>query len=615
MIPNRLVIVVYVPHGDGGTAAELARKFLANFRSRKDSPVKIARALLFVVTLLVAGPSSLAASAPETGGGDVSVVLFSARTVRSLTMTPVGANAWIASCPRCAHRKLSQPLHLTAPTETFAGGMLRVVDDGSGDTHTAAGLWHVRASGQSLELHVVLTLPSERYVAAVLNAEATPNEPAQSLQALAIVARTYALNGNHFTAQSGQLPADLCDSTQCQAMRLGPVSPAIDQAVQVTAGETLWFDARRAEVFFSQSCGGLTEDGEVVWPNLHGLPYLHGHRDPYCPRRGTDAWHAEIPLTDFVAIAKAEGWRIPGKIVAARVSNRSPSHRALRIVLTGDKGAESLIAASSLRFAVGRALGWNRLRSDAYELGLRNGTLVFDGHGHGHGVGLCQSGATEMASEGSNAKAILSFYFPGTAVRITPHDEGWHETHFGSITLRSTGLPSSDQEAAWGRSVQRAWNDALQRFPPHKPIAPQVVLAPTTELFRQMTAQPGWELASTRSNTIVLQPGSVLVNHGLSSSATLLHEMLHVLVESEASKLAPLWLREGLVEVLAGEAEGSTSSLSTNEIERALTSADSWAASERAHRAAAARVRALIARYGVSTVRGWLSSGPPAGVA
>lgn len=29
-IPNRLVIVVYVPHGDGGTAAQLAQRFLAN---------------------------------------------------------------------------------------------------------------------------------------------------------------------------------------------------------------------------------------------------------------------------------------------------------------------------------------------------------------------------------------------------------------------------------------------------------------------------------------------------------------------------------------------------------------------------------------------------------
>jgi len=34
-IPNRLVIVVYVPHGDGGTAAKLARGFLANFGSQR----------------------------------------------------------------------------------------------------------------------------------------------------------------------------------------------------------------------------------------------------------------------------------------------------------------------------------------------------------------------------------------------------------------------------------------------------------------------------------------------------------------------------------------------------------------------------------------------------
>ena len=581
--------------------------------------MKSALALLFGVILLVAAPTSLAAYPPEAAGRDVSVALFSTGIVRSLTITPVGTDDWIASCPRCVHKKLTQPLHLTGPTEIFAGGMLRVADDRSGNTHTAAGLWHVRASRQSVELHVVLTLPSERYVAAVLNAEAAPNELAQSLQALAIVARTYALNGNHFTPQSAQLPADLCDSTQCQAMRLGPVSPAIEQAVQATAGETLWFGARRAEVFFSQSCGGLTEDGGVVWPNLYGLPYLQSHRDPYCLRRDTAAWHAEIPLADFAAIAQAEGWRIPGKIVAARVANRSPSHRALRIAFTDDKGAQSLIAAGALRFGVGRALGWNRLRSDAYELGLRNGTLVFDGRGHGHGVGLCQSGATEMASKGSDARAILSFYFPGTVLRITPRDEGWHETrldsnNLGSITLRSSNLPSSDQETAWKKSVQRTWEDALQRFPPHKPTAPRIVLAPTTELFRQMTAQPGWALASTRGNTIVLQPESVLVNHGLSSSATLLHEMLHVLVEGEASKRAPLWLREGLVEVLAGEADGYPSSLSTNEIDSALTFADSRAASERAHRAAAARVRSLIARYGVSTVRGWLSSGPPAGV-
>jgi stage II sporulation protein D len=573
--------------------------------------VRRALVRLIYAILLAAVQISRADSAPEPGGRDVSVALFSTHTVRSLTITPLGPDAWTASCLRCVHKQLSKPLQMTATGEIFAGGMLRVTDDKSGDTQTAAGLWHLRARKPGGEVSVVLTIPSERYVAAVLNAEAARDEPAQSLQALAIVARTYALNGNHFAVQPGQLPADLCDSTQCQAMRLAPVSPAIERAVQATAGQTLWFNVRRAQVLFSQSCGGVTEDAGVVWRTLHGIPYLQGHPDPYCLRRDTAAWHTEISLTDFTTVARAEGWHVPDKIVAARVAERTSSHRALRLEFSDGNGAQSFVAASAMRFGVGRALGWNRLRSDAYDLGLRHGALIFDGRGHGHGVGLCQSGAAEMAFEGKDARAILAFYFPGTAIRITPQDEGWQDEHLGPITLRSTALVSTDRKAA----IQKTWDEAQRRFPPHNAVAPQIILAPTTELFRQMTTQPGWALASTSGNTIVLQPESVLQAHGRSLSAILLHEMLHVLVEAEASQRAPFWLREGMVEVLTGEANGAASSLPAGEVDSALSHAGTWAESERAHRAAAARVRALIVRYGISTVRGWLSSGPPAGTA
>ncbi len=86
-------------------------------------------------------------------------------------------------------------------------------------TRTAAGLWHLRAvDGQ--EIDVVLTMPSERYVAAVLNAEAAVGEPRESLRAMAILARTYALNGRHYSAHPGHLRADLCDSTELPVMRL-----------------------------------------------------------------------------------------------------------------------------------------------------------------------------------------------------------------------------------------------------------------------------------------------------------------------------------------------------------------------------------------------------------
>ncbi len=198
----------------------------------------------------------------------------------------------------------------------------------------------------------------------------------------------------------------------------------------------------RAEVFFSQNCGGLTEDAGAVWPNLRGTPYLRSHADPYCLLRDTAAWHTEVLLALLAEIAHAQGWRLPARVVSARVAERSASHRAIRVAFTGDDGTTANVSATALRFGIGRALGWDRVRSDAYEVGVRNGALVFDGRGHGHGVGLCQAGSTEMATKGKSTREILAFYFPGTTVRIAATDEelarvdGWDP-----IVLRTDTFP------------------------------------------------------------------------------------------------------------------------------------------------------------------------------
>ncbi|WP_161557409.1 SpoIID/LytB domain-containing protein [Acidisarcina polymorpha] len=503
---------------------------------------------------------------------------------------------------------MTAPLVLTGPRELSAGGTLKVIDNDTGEQKSAAGLWHLRSDRNGID--VVLTLSSERYVAAVLNAETAGDEAPESLRAMAIVARTYALNGPHYSAQPAHLPADLCDSTGCQAMRLGEVSAAIDDAVRDTAGETVWFQGRRAEVFFSEHCGGMTEDASTVWPRLHGATYLRRHPDPYCLRRGTAAWHTEVSSAEFSSIASAQGWQLPEPLVAAKVVQRSGSSRALQAEFSDAHSHSTWLMASALRLGIDRTLGWNRIRSDQYELALRGGILVFDGHGYGHGVGLCQTGAAEMASEHKSTKEILGFYFPGTAVRIGLDDQGWRITHTPSFTVRSTQIES----AAQLEELEGIWREAMQRFSPHGKLSPEITIAPSTELFRQLTSLPGWVLASTQGTRLVLQPASVL-NKGGSIRKVMLHEMLHLLVESEATYHAPLWFREGMVEELSDEALSSASSMPHEAIDNALRSAASWSESERAHRAAGARVHMLAERYGMSTLRGWLRSGLPSGVA
>jgi stage II sporulation protein D len=393
----------------------------------------------------------------------------------------------------------------------------------------------------------------------------------------------------------------LCDSTHCQALRLGQAHPQVERAVRETAGETLWFDGRRAHVYYTQHCGGLSEPAQDVWP-AERASYLSGHHtDPYCLRRSPAEWHAQIGLSRLSSIFAAEGWHTPSPIEAIRVTRRSAGGRAELLQVTG-RGAPAPLSASSFRFAVDRALGWNQMRSDWYELTLSGDSLEIAGRGYGHGVGLCQAGAYEMAREGHSELEILGFYFPGAVAGVTPADQGWQRFQGAGWTLLTThgddGLLAAGN-TAWARAKSILGDPA---------VTPVVQELPTTELFRQVTNQPGWMLASTRDSTVFLQPAPVRQNN---PNSLLLHEFLHVLVEQEAGEKAPLWLREGLVETLAHPVNDKLELVSASEIDAELAHPGNAAASRHAHRVAAQMTALLCARYGMTAVRAFLRNGVP----
>jgi stage II sporulation protein D len=260
-----------------------------------------------------------------------------------------------------------------------------------------------------------------------------------------------------------------------------------------------------------------------------------------------------------------------------------------------------------LHFGINRNLGWNRIRSDLYTVVIANGMLHFTGHGYGHGVGLCQNGAFQMALEHHTAAEILAFYFPDTHPGLTPSGGLWHEETLGPVTLRTiTPNPYVTQAA------QFAWQRALALLPPvGETPQPTVILAPTTELFRQLASSPGYLLAVTRGSQITLQPLPILKRNS-PIEPLLLHELLHTLIESESTDKAPLWLREGLAEALADVHSAYTPPASTlATIEHRLTDPQSLAEFQRAHRDAAAIVRSLGHTYSLAVMRQWLRDGVP----
>ena len=561
--------------------------------------------LLWLVAMQMTIRPAGGATSPAESARQLTIELWASRTVKALTATPLDGGMparafpveWTREGLRVSPAKTIKQLSLSGNYRLATGGPR---DDSDPQSVAAAGAWSIawRRDG----LRVLLTLPSERYVVAALSGEAAPNEPMASLKAMAISMRTYALvNANRHRAEG----FGLCDSTHCQALRFGPVRPEVERAVRETAGETLWFSGRRAHVYYTQHCGGSTEAAANVWPTERA-PYLAGeHADPYCLRRSPAEWHARIPLVALSRIFRAQGWRTPSPIEAVRVTRRSPGGRAELLQITG-QGVPAELSASSFRFAVDRALGWNQMRSDWYTASVSEGALETAGRGYGHGVGLCQAGAFEMAVEGHSDTEILGFYFPGAVAGITPSDRGWQKFNGAGWTLLTTNPGDGlleEGNAAWGRAQSLFGGSAA---------APLVEELPSTELFRQTTNEPGWMLASTRGNAVFLQPSGIRRNHA-GDEALLLHEFLHVLVEQQAGNQAPLWLREGLVETLEGDKRNLVD-LSAGEVDAALAHPQSAAMSRHAHEVASSMAALLCVRYGMPAVREFLRKGVPSDV-
>jgi len=448
----------------------------------------------------------------------------------------------------------------------------------------------------------VVSLPLEKYVAGVLVGEASILSSDEAIKAMAVAARTYAvrLRGRHSLEGF-----DFCGTTHCQRIDLRGASKRFDAIAGETAGELLWFEGKPAFACYTRDCGGFTEDGGAAWPGL-SASYLKSHNDPYCPRSGASAWNW-VATTEAIAEALRQSQlRFPAQFEQITISERSASGRARTLVLSG--GGETVaISASSFRFAMGRTEGWNTLRSDRYEVRAANHRLIFQGTGAGHGAGLCQLGAEQMGREGRSYRDILTFYYPGTMVGITGRGLRWVRLG-GESTAMFTTQPDQDHSVL--AEAERFSRIVSERTKLPLPVSIEIRVYPDVDTFRNATGEPGWVAARTTGTRIHLQPAAVLRSRGVLEE-TLAHELLHVLVESQAARGLPVWFREGLTGYFEHSSEASQAA-ATSVDDADLRQQEDPTRARLAYAQATRRVADLVNRYGEGAVLGWLKRGLPA---
>jgi len=543
---------------------------------------------------------------------------------REVVLTPDKPNHKITlrSCAGCAANPFTQPATIRA--------------DGDALTLTAAGrkgnatrIWiaepvTLTAHGEVVTLHdpvtiaaragalvIVVTLPVESYVERVVASESGVADSAESLKALAIVARSFALHEAH-----GHADYDLCDSTHCQLLHWGGNGERGAQshaATLATGGETLWFHEQRALAYFGKDCGGRTASPVEIWPHARVVPYLPSQPDRFCTADGGREWASEISRAELTAALAKHGLAAPSW-QNITVAQRGESGRAVTLMIDGAE-----ISADEFRLAVGESLGWNRIPSTWFEVSRQGDGFAFHGRGWGHGVGLCQKGAAAMAQQGRSAQEILAQYFPGTRMADEATGREWRRLAGDGFVLES--LDAGD--AAYLPDLSRARAEATAQSGLHA-TAPLTVRAfASTPTFREATLAPGWVAAFTEGDWIGTQPLRTLAGRRLLAD-TMRHEFLHALVEQQAGQRAPLWLREGLVEVWSEANGGATSpgaarsgtapALTPEADDDALAHAATEAESAAAHRAAEWYATKMLARYGRAQVLEWLGSGVPAGI-
>jgi stage II sporulation protein D len=447
----------------------------------------------------------------------------------------------------------------------------------------------------------VIEISDDEYIAGVLEGESSVFHSEEAMKAMAVAIRSYAAFSRSRHKAEGY---DFCSTTHCQRFNRHGVNAKLLAVVNATKREMLWYHGNPAFAAYSRNCGGTTEQSTMLWPDI-AAPYLPMHDDPYCKRNGSGQWTWQADPKQIAVALNEARLECPNRLTGIAILTRTTSNRPRTLKLEGPNGSQ-IISESSFRFAMGRALGWNLLKSDRYEIQVSPNSIVFMGTGQGHGIGLCQDGADEMGREGANYHAILAFYYPGTSIAQKGVGLPWQRLSGNQLTLYTTQPQRDGKLLALAEQLKRQSEERLQL---ESEQAIEIYVYPDLETYRNGTGEPGWVAAHSSQSRIDLQPVPVLESRGVLTQ-TLHHEIMHQIVEAAATPGLPLWFREGLVSWMTAKhrpAQEDLSSVNENGMRQQKDAIEA----RRNYNAAIGRVNVLISRYGEGTVVSWLRRGLP----
>lgn len=333
---------------------------------------------------------------------------------------------------------------------------------------------------------LVNKVPLETYLRGVVPHEIGLAAPPTTIEAQAILARTYVLrNLRRFEIDD----YELCADTQCQVYwGLSGADPISDRAIDNTRGLVLTYNNELVDALYSSTTGGVTAAFSDVWNGVD-RPYLRSVVDSVqnswnleTYRLDNEAnfrrfislqtgfnednwdmfrWREENSLTEIAEDVRnyLQSKQHPlasfGQIRGLEVLERSRSGRVQRLMVTTDRGSivlekdevlRALWAPNSTMFYLEplyQSAAPSENTGDATVTPPLRG-YAFVGGGFGHGVGMSQTGAYRLGRFGWTSDRILGFYYPGTQVQpLSGNIVFWRDPAELDAATSNESLPES----------------------------------------------------------------------------------------------------------------------------------------------------------------------------
>ncbi len=249
------------------------------------------------------------------------------------------------------------------------------------------------------------TIKFDDYLIGVVSCEMPASFNIEALKAMAVAARTFALNKiyNNSNYNFSKTISDQCFSDEESLKNKWQDDydfyfNKVKSAVEYTKNEYISYEDKPIKAYYFSTSNGYTENASSVFGSNES--YLKSVNSSWDKESKPYYFVKEINISEFINTLNLN----TNNITISNIIRNSTNH--VDNITINDKTYTGITIRKLFN-----------LKSTDFVMDIKDNKVIFTTYGYGHGVGMSQYGANYLANNGYDYKYILNYYYKNTLIK------------------------------------------------------------------------------------------------------------------------------------------------------------------------------------------------------